>query len=409
MKIALIMQRIETWRGGAETSVMQYAAELGRRGCQVHIYTGSSGPAPDDVVVHTVPCRARLRSRRTLCFVRRATAAVGERTFDVVHAITPCPGADIYQPRGGTARETGLRNIEACTTWLGRWLKRASLACNLQHRLMLRLEQRLCGSADGPVIVAVSEYVARQLREHYGLTPPRVQVVSNGVDVGRFDPGQSEQQRRQVRQRLALQPEAVAALFVAHNFKLKGLPSAIRALAGVVKRVPEPARLIVVGRDDPRPWRRLAERLGVGGHVMFAGASEEPSEFFWAADLLVHPTFYDPCSRVVLEALACGLPVITTRHNGAAELITDGREGYVIDSGHEIAALTDRWCALMDPQLRRRCREYALQRRHEVSMERHVEQMLEVYRRVCAAKGRRAHSGEGTTVPSGFTVRGAGL
>jgi UDP-glucose:(heptosyl)LPS alpha-1,3-glucosyltransferase len=409
MKIALIMQRIEPWRGGAETSLMQYAAELGRRGCEVHIYTGSSGLAPGGVAVRRVPCRARLRSRRTLWFVRGAAAAVGEGTFDVVHAVTPCPGADVYQPRGGTACETGLRNVEACTTQVGRWAKRASLACNLQHRLMRRLEERLCGSADGPVIVAVSEYVARQLREHYGLTPPRVQVVLNGVDVARFDAGQSQQQRRQVRQRLGLRGEAVAALLVAHNFKLKGLASAIRALAGVVDRGNDSARLIVVGRDDPRPYRRLAKRLGVGGAVLFAGAAPEPSEFFWGADLLVHPTFYDPCSRVVLEALACGLPVITTRQNGAAEVITEGREGYVIDSGHEIAALTDRWCELMDPQVRRRCGEHALEKRHQVSMERHVEQMLEVYRRVCAAKDRRAGGGDAPMVAAEVKGNGAGL
>jgi UDP-glucose:(heptosyl)LPS alpha-1,3-glucosyltransferase len=388
---------------------MQYAAELGRRGCEVHIYTGSSGPAPGGVAVHRVPCGARLRSRRTLWFVRGAAAAVGEGTFDVVHAVTACPGADVYQPRGGTARETGLRNIEACTTRVGRWVKRASLACNLQHRLMLRLEERLCRSGDGPVIVAVSEYVARQLREHYGLTPPRVQVVLNGVDVGWFDSGQSQQQRRRVRQRLGLRAEAVAALFVAHNFKLKGLGSAIRALAGVVGRGNDSARLMVVGRDDPQPWRRLAKRLGVGEALLFAGASEKPSEFFWAADLLVHPTFYDPCSRVVLEALACGLPVITTRQNGAAEVMTEGREGYVIDSGHEIGALTDRWCELMDPQVRRRCSEYALEKRHQVSMERHVEQMLEVYRRVCAAKDRRAGGADRPMVPGGVTVRGGGV
>jgi len=387
MKVALIMQHIDTSRGGAETSLVQYATHLARGGCQVHIYTTSPVKLSGGVVVHTVACRCPLRAARTLSFTRRVAKCLRHKHFDIVHALTPTPGADIYQPRGGIARQTVRRNIAARSGWTGRVLKRLAIAGNLNRRLTLRLEDQICRSPDRPVIAAVSDYVARQIRDEYGLGPPRVRVIFNGVDVQRADPQQAAEQRRRIRQRLGLAPETVAALFVAHNFRLKGLQSAIRALVGVRHRATSPAKLVVVGRDNPRPYRRLARRLGVADHVLFAGSIQSIANMYHAADLVVHPTFHDACSRVVLEALVCGLPVVTTRDNGAAEVIRDGQEGYVVDSGHDVAGLIDVWCSLMDPEARLRCSREAVKRRRELSMERHVAEMLELYRQVGRGEG----------------------
>ncbi len=387
MKVALIMQHIDTSRGGAETSLVQYATHLARRGCQVHIYTTSPVKLSDGIVVHTIACRCPLRALRSLSFSRRVAKLLRHKHFNIVHAVTPTPGADIYQPRGGIARQTVQRNIAARTGRASRVLKRLSIAGNLNRRLMLQLEDQICRSPDRPVIAAVSDYVARQLRDEYGLGPPRVRVIFNGVDVQQADPQQAAEQRSRIRQRLGLGPETVVALFVAHNFKLKGLQSAIRALVGVRQRANSPTKLVVVGRDDPRPYRRLARRLGVADQVLFAGSLHSTTFMYYAADLLVHPTFHDACSRVVLEALVCGLPVVTTRDNGAAEVIRDGQEGYVVDSGHDVAGLVGVWCCLMDPEARLTCSRQAVKRRQELSMERHVAEMLELYRQVGRGEG----------------------
>ncbi len=95
-------------------------------------------------------------------------------------------------------------------------------------------------------------------------------------------------------------------------------------------RTARPIHLLVCGSGEPGPFRRLANRLGLKDTVHFLGFYPEVETCYWSSDFFVQPTYYDPCSLVVLEALACGLPVITTAQNGASELLTDGVDGYVL-------------------------------------------------------------------------------
>src|SRR5205085_5096840 len=125
-------------------------------------------------------------------------------------------------------------------------------------------------------------------------------------------------------------------------------------LLQAVARTP-PLKLVVAGSPKTDPWRRLAERLGIANRVKFVGPTADVRRVYFAADVHVHPTFYDPCSGVVIEALTCGLPVVTSRHNGAAELMSPPREGFVIDDPHDHAALAGALAALLDPVRRDAC------------------------------------------------------
>jgi len=111
---------------------------------------------------------------------------------------------------------------------------------------------------------------------------------------------------------------------------MKGLGFLIRALAEVKKEDHPSLRLLVLGRDRKEPYLRLAKKIGISEEVVFAGFTDEPEKYYGASDLLVHPTFYDACSLTVLEALASGLPVITTASNGASGILCHGEEGWVI-------------------------------------------------------------------------------
>jgi len=139
-------------------------------------------------------------------------------------------------------------------------------------------------------------------------------------------------------------------LFVAMNYRLKGLAPLIRALARVPRDVS--LKIAVVGHPKFARYERLAESLGVQDRVIFFGFRASPKDAYFAADFLVHPTFYDPCSLVVLEALACGLPVITTRYNGAGELLSPPSNGFVIDDPHDARELGDALTILADPAYR---------------------------------------------------------
>src|SRR5579884_2313241 len=109
---------------------------------------------------------------------------------------------------------------------------------------------------------------------------------------------------------------------------------------------------------------------------------------YFAADFLVHPTFYDPCSLVVLEALACGLPVITTRYNGASELLHPLQEGFVIDDPHDHARLALCLGEMLDPVRRHACAQAARRTAAQWTFEHHYRQLMDVFTE--AAKRKRA-------------------
>ena len=129
------------------------------------------------------------------------------------------------------------------------------------------------------------------------------------------------------------------------NYRLKGLAPLLEAFALVTQ---PSARLVVVGHPKFGRYERQARRLGVANRVSFLGHRTDPKNCYFAADFLVHPTFYDPCSLVALEALACGLPVITTRYNGASELLSPPSDGLVINDPHDAASLASAMANMLD-------------------------------------------------------------
>ena len=168
------------------------------------------------------------------------------------------------------------------------------------------------------------------------------------------------------------------------NYRLKGLAQLIRAAATVPRG--ERFRLAVVGHPKFARYERLARRLGVADRFRFLGFRADPKDAYFAADFLVHPTFYDPCSLVALEALACGLPVITTRYNGASELLTVPDNGLVVDDPHDAAAWAAAIARMLDPAYRRSASQSAREAAGRWTFEHHYRALLAVFAEVRAAK-----------------------
>jgi UDP-glucose:(heptosyl)LPS alpha-1,3-glucosyltransferase len=115
---------------------------------------------------------------------------------------------------------------------------------------------------------------------------------------------------------------------------------------------------------------------------VFAGATADAYAFYRAADFFVLPTRHDPCSLVVLEALAMGLPVISTKQNGASEIMTPGFHGFVLDSADDHPALVAAVRALLDPATRARMRAACLALRPRLAYEHHLDTLLSIYQQV---------------------------
>src|SRR5262249_41596865 len=142
-------------------------------------------------------------------------------------------------------------------------------------------------------------------------------------------------------------------LFAAQNPRLKGLATLLEAFA--TARVGRPDMLLAtIGKAPDRETLRAVRRLGLEDGVVFAGRVPDPYPYYAASDVFVLPTWHDACSLTLLEACACGLPVITTRANGAAERLSDGREGRILPTPGDVAALASALVELSSPEIRAR-------------------------------------------------------
>jgi len=340
------------------------------------------GQPPARLSMRQIPCGAGSRVARTVRFVSEADQFCRLKGFDIVHAVTPCLSATVYQPRGGTYVETVARSAARARTAVGRLIKRIARRFNRRQRLLLLLERRLLTDQKPPHVAAVSEYVRRQVESAFPqFTRERIHVVFNGVDIRPLPSDEAAAQRAALRTELGVAQGRPLVLFVGHNFKLKGLGELIRAGATPAGRQVD-WLLAVAGRDDPRRHEHQARRLGVGQRIKFVGTQYPVEALYAAAGVLAHPTWYDPCSRVVLEALACGLPVVTTRWNGAAEVMQAGRHGEVIDTPADAPALAAAIARCFDLELACACRADAPAMRERISMARHARELKVLYEQV---------------------------
>jgi UDP-glucose:(heptosyl)LPS alpha-1,3-glucosyltransferase len=218
--------------------------------------------------------------------------------------------------------------------------------------------------------------------QHFQTDPARISVIYNGVDVERFRPADSPASlaRRSNIRRAWGWDDRVVFLLVAHNFRLKGLDALLQALARI--RRTEKVGLAVVGNDSPAKYRRLADRLDIGLDVKFLGDHADSAPIFQAADVYVQPTFYDPCSLVVLEAMASGLPTITTAANGAGELLVHGRSGFILEDPRDVDRLGDFMKAALDAGFRRQAGRHARQTAETNTMDANSQRYLELYQSI---------------------------
>src|SRR5205085_1968559 len=189
------------------------------------------------------------------------------------------------------------------------------------------------------------------------------------IDLRQFDPTPRTDTRQQTRQELGIKPDKTIALMVAQDFHRKGLREAIMALAKVKD---DRLVLLVVGKGLAGPYRRQAIANGVDSQVIFAGATDDIVPYYRASDFFVLPTRHDPCSLAVLEALAMGLPVISTKFNGATEIMTNGVDGFVLDDAKNLNALSNAMKHLTDSRRRMVMREACLGQRSRLSFENHL-------------------------------------
>jgi UDP-glucose:(heptosyl)LPS alpha-1,3-glucosyltransferase len=343
LRLAIIRQRY-TPHGGAERFVEAALEALLERGVAISLYT-RQWPNTRLQLIEPVLCNPFYIGRlwRDWSFARAVCGAVATKAPELVQSYERLLCCDVYRAGDGVHR-----------AWLDEWLRDASgfkrwrVESSFYHRYLLDIERRLFASPWLRAVICNSKMVRDEIHERFGLSLEKLPVIYNAVDSAVFSP-ELKQHRAVVRQKLGVPDTATVYLLVGSGYARKGVATAIQALT----KLPSNTYLFVVGRDkSARRYRRLTRHLGIARRVVMLGAQDDPRPFYGAADAFVLPTLYDPCPNAALEAMACGLPVVTSSKCGVAELVTENDAGLVC-AARDVDALARHMITLTDAEARR--------------------------------------------------------
>jgi len=379
VKIAFCIENFITTRGGAEQYVHDLSRRLTAGEHQVHIFTMSSREGNRaNLQIHILKCGPLPRFLKTICFAARCRNLVRGKGFDIVHSFGRTWGMDVFQPLGGSQLAGLVGNIRSIDNFFSRAVKILTYFLSLRRMVYFYIEKVQIKEAK--IVIAISAMVKGDLVRYCRLPEEKVKIVRNGVDLNRFHPRNRRLFREDTRRQLKLADGDVMVIFVAHNFRLKGLQTLIRALAELERSYPgHPFKIGVLGAGKERQFSALARKLGVEDKLIFMGREEDTPRFYAAADISVHPSYYDPSALVVLEAMASGLPVITTAYCGTSEIIEEGKEGYVVPNPADTVLLAGRIRRLQDRELRRELGQAGRRRAEKFPYSRNMQEILDIY------------------------------
>jgi UDP-glucose:(heptosyl)LPS alpha-1,3-glucosyltransferase len=342
MKIALIRQRYNPF-GGAERFVEQALASLRAQDdlsltlIARHWDSDGSGTKPGLELCTPVYVG---RTWRDWSFARAACSRVRSVRFDLVQSHERIACCDIYRAGDGVHAQW-LENRARSLGFLGRLGQRISP----WHRYTLAAERRLFGSPRLKVVVCNSRMVANEVKARFAVADEKIRVIYNGVNLERFHPGLRARWRREMRERLGIPQDARVLLFLGSGFERKGAWRLLDALSELAPHR-EDIHLVVVGADRHiGRFRASCSARGLHSRVRVVGPQTDTAPWYGMADAYVLPTLYDPFPNAALEAMASGLPVVTSTQCGVAELLEDQPFGFACDA-LDVRALVQKLSAL---------------------------------------------------------------
>lgn len=255
----------------------------------------------------------------------------------------------------------------------------------LYYRFIMYLEGKIYRDPR-VALAAVSKLTATELTRHFGRED--VTVIPNGVDSDLFTMAERLRRREVIRKSLQIDPNDFVVLFIGNDWKKKGLSGLLEAVA-LLRDLP--IRLVIAGRDNRIGYDAQIGQLGLGERVLFLDPSGDVMQFYAAADVYAGPTLHDSFALPPIEAMACGLPVITTSRNGGAQIVEDAVNGYVLPDPRDNGALAGLLRMLYEqPDMRARVGESAARTAQQYTWERNAE---EGWKFIQEAAARKAESG----------------
>ncbi len=330
-------------RGGIERCVLEAVNFLAASGHEVHLLTADwdQNALHAAVQVHPIPLPKRGSVLRLLLFARRSRKALTALPPETIHA-----AFGVQSPPGGTMWVPSVHKawLEASRTQRN-WRGRLRQKLNPLHPALLKLEYDYFGLRRFRRLIALTDQVKSDLMRLYEVPSEDIAVLPNGYSQTEFNTRRAGQQRAEMRAELGYSPDAKVVIFVANELERKGFGPLLRAIS----RLQDPSVfLLAVGRLNSQAYADEIYQLGMTGRVRFTGPSPDVAVYYAAADVFALPTQYEAWGLVIVEALACGLPVLTSRLAGAAAAVQEGKTGYLLDDPNDPAEIAANLRRLLD-------------------------------------------------------------
>jgi UDP-glucose:(heptosyl)LPS alpha-1,3-glucosyltransferase len=340
--------------GGAEAYLKRLACGVVDRGHDAQLLTTTGWPASEWPFGEIV----QLPGRSPISFADEVEKQRATGKFDVLFSMERIWRCDVYRAGDGIHQAWLGRRRKFQTPW-----QRLSNPFNPKHRDILRLEQCLFEERCAERVIANSKMVKDEIFDYYSYRPDMIDIVRNGIPINSFQ--FSHEVRRKSRMNLNLSSDQLVAVFVGSGWERKGLRYAIEAVEATAD-----LKLLVAGKGDTHRYR--------SGRAQFLGEVADVLPIYAAADIFILPTIYDPFSNACLEALACGLPVITTRANGFSEIMEDRIHGSIVDSADDVSDLATALEDWSDPTRRTAARPSILKHAARFDISKNVEQTTSI-------------------------------
>jgi UDP-glucose:(heptosyl)LPS alpha-1,3-glucosyltransferase len=343
LSVGIVLRKLHT-HGGTERRTRELIRGLLAAGHHVHLFAEEwDAELGADLTCHRIHTIKAARWLKAWSFAWLAARATQREKLDIVHSQARTYADDVATLGGGCHADYLERVTADLSPRRQQWERNHPF-----NRVVLALEAAQYRNCTR--LILNSHLAKAGLVRYFPGVEDKCRVIHNGIDADFFAP--HAESRAQLRKELGVGEETVVFLFVGSGFERKGLAQFLQAFAQTHKASNNANMLaLIVGNGDFPHYRALAEQLAITDKVHFAGETKDTRPFYCAGDVFVLPTKFDPFANTTNEALAAGLPVITTRSNGGSEVVSTD-VGFVVESADAVDAMADAMQKLLNSSLR---------------------------------------------------------